>query len=137
MKQTIEEAILGRAPDVTAVEVEGLTDGPTTTPDGRPLVVLCRCCESAIATDTKGETSSMDMASTRRSELPAHTPGTPRGEELRPRARPRAGPRRTRTRPHGAGRDEHQPRRPASRSTRGCRTCRRRESSLDGADDGP
>ena len=40
MKQTIEEAILGRAPDVAAVEVEGETSSPMTTPDGRPLVVL-------------------------------------------------------------------------------------------------
>jgi Fe-S cluster biogenesis protein NfuA len=40
MKQTIEEAILGRAPDVVAVEVEGETSRPMTTPDGRPLVVL-------------------------------------------------------------------------------------------------
>lgn len=40
MKQTIEEAILGRAPDVVAVEVEGMTSEPMTTPDGRPLVVL-------------------------------------------------------------------------------------------------
>jgi Fe-S cluster biogenesis protein NfuA len=40
MKQTIEEAILGRAPDVVAVEVEGDTSVPLTTPDGRPLVVL-------------------------------------------------------------------------------------------------
>ncbi len=40
MKQTIEEAILGRAPDVVAVEVEGQTSAPMTTPDGRPLVAL-------------------------------------------------------------------------------------------------
>ncbi len=40
MKQTIEEAIVGRAPDLTAVEVEGETSAPMTTPDGRPLVVL-------------------------------------------------------------------------------------------------
>ena len=40
MKQTIEEAILGRAPDIVAVEVEGDTSAPLTTPDGRPLVVL-------------------------------------------------------------------------------------------------
>ncbi|MBX6311309.1 MAG: NifU family protein [Isosphaeraceae bacterium] len=39
MKQTIEEAILARAPDVTAVEVEGAED-PSVTPDGRALVVL-------------------------------------------------------------------------------------------------
>ena len=40
MKQTIEEAILGRAPDVVAVEVEGDIPEPMTTPDGHPLVVL-------------------------------------------------------------------------------------------------
>jgi len=40
MRQTIEEAILGRAPDVVAVEVEGVTSEPMMTPDGRPLVVL-------------------------------------------------------------------------------------------------
>jgi Fe-S cluster biogenesis protein NfuA len=40
MKQTIEEAILARAPDVLAVEVEGDTSEPMTTPDGRPLIVL-------------------------------------------------------------------------------------------------
>ncbi len=40
MKQTIEEAILSRAPDVVAVEVEGETSTPMLTPDGRPLVVL-------------------------------------------------------------------------------------------------
>jgi Fe-S cluster biogenesis protein NfuA len=40
MKQTIEEAILGRAPDVAAIEVEGETSIPMTTPDGRPLVAL-------------------------------------------------------------------------------------------------
>jgi Fe-S cluster biogenesis protein NfuA len=40
MKQTVEEAILGRAPDVVAVEVEGEAPAPMTTPDGRPLVVL-------------------------------------------------------------------------------------------------
>jgi hypothetical protein len=37
MRQTIEEAIVARAPDATAIEVVGLDD---VTPDGRPLVVL-------------------------------------------------------------------------------------------------
>lgn len=42
MRQTIEEAVVGKAPDATAIEVEGVTAGrdPLTTPDGRPLVVL-------------------------------------------------------------------------------------------------
>jgi Fe-S cluster biogenesis protein NfuA len=40
MKQTIEEAILGKAPDVTAVVVEGEAERPPVTPDGRPLVSL-------------------------------------------------------------------------------------------------
>jgi Fe-S cluster biogenesis protein NfuA len=40
MKQTVEEAIVGRAPDLDGVEVEGKTPGPMTTPDGRPLVLL-------------------------------------------------------------------------------------------------
>ena len=40
MKQTIEEAILIKAPDVTEVLVEGVADSPTLTPDGQPLVVL-------------------------------------------------------------------------------------------------
>lgn len=40
MKQTIEQAVLARAPDAEALEVEGVSDGPATTPDGRPLVVL-------------------------------------------------------------------------------------------------
>jgi Fe-S cluster biogenesis protein NfuA len=40
MKQTVEEAILGHAPDVRAVEVEGAMDDPGRTPDGLPLVVL-------------------------------------------------------------------------------------------------
>jgi Fe-S cluster biogenesis protein NfuA len=40
MKQTVEEAIVGRAPDLSAVEVEGESSAPMTTPDGRPLVVL-------------------------------------------------------------------------------------------------
>jgi Fe-S cluster biogenesis protein NfuA len=40
MRQTIEEAILGRAPDVIAIEVEGEASSPSTTPDGQPLVFL-------------------------------------------------------------------------------------------------
>ena len=40
MKQTIEEAILAKAPDATAVEVEGATEGPPVTPDGLALVML-------------------------------------------------------------------------------------------------
>jgi Fe-S cluster biogenesis protein NfuA len=40
MKQTIEEAILARAPDAIALEVEGAVDDPLTTPDGQALVVL-------------------------------------------------------------------------------------------------
>jgi Fe-S cluster biogenesis protein NfuA len=40
MKQTIEEAILGKAPDAAAVEVEGVTEGPSLTPEGQALVVL-------------------------------------------------------------------------------------------------
>jgi Fe-S cluster biogenesis protein NfuA len=40
MKQTIEEAIFARAPDVTAIEVEAEDNGPTVTPDGRVLVSL-------------------------------------------------------------------------------------------------
>jgi Fe-S cluster biogenesis protein NfuA len=40
MKQTIEEAILGRAPDIVAVEVESDSPEPMMTPDGLPLVVL-------------------------------------------------------------------------------------------------
>lgn len=40
MKQTIEEAILARAPDANALEVEGAVADPLTTPDGRQLVVL-------------------------------------------------------------------------------------------------
>ncbi len=47
-----------------------------------------------------------------RAELPAHTPGTPRGEEMVRRLRPRAGPRGPGARPHGAGLDEHQRRGP-------------------------
>jgi Fe-S cluster biogenesis protein NfuA len=40
MKQTIEESIFGLAPELSSVVVEGSTEGPPTTPDGRPLVVL-------------------------------------------------------------------------------------------------
>jgi Fe-S cluster biogenesis protein NfuA len=40
MKQTIEEAILGKAPDAIAVEVEGAEEDPSVTPDGRVLVAL-------------------------------------------------------------------------------------------------
>jgi len=40
MKHTIEEAVLGRAPDAVGLEVEGVAEEPATTPDGRPLVVL-------------------------------------------------------------------------------------------------
>jgi Fe-S cluster biogenesis protein NfuA len=40
MKQTIEEAILAKAPDVTGVCVEGAAVDRTTTPDGRQLVML-------------------------------------------------------------------------------------------------
>jgi Fe-S cluster biogenesis protein NfuA len=40
MKQTIEEAILAKAPDVTAIEVEGTSEGPTVTADGRVLISL-------------------------------------------------------------------------------------------------
>ena len=40
MKQTIEEAILGHAPDATAVEVEGVLESPAVTPDGQALVML-------------------------------------------------------------------------------------------------
>jgi Fe-S cluster biogenesis protein NfuA len=40
MRQTIEEAIVAKAPDAIAVEVEGAAEEPATTPDGRPLVVL-------------------------------------------------------------------------------------------------
>lgn len=41
MKQTIEEAIYAKAPDVTAIEVEGdAADAPSLTPDGRALVTL-------------------------------------------------------------------------------------------------
>jgi Fe-S cluster biogenesis protein NfuA len=40
MTQTIEEAILAKAPDVTAVEVEGLADNASATTNGRALVAL-------------------------------------------------------------------------------------------------
>jgi Fe-S cluster biogenesis protein NfuA len=42
MKQTIEEAIFARAPDVTAIELEDEAgaNGPTVTPDGRILISL-------------------------------------------------------------------------------------------------
>jgi Fe-S cluster biogenesis protein NfuA len=40
MKQTIEEAILAKAPDADAVEVEGVAEGPSVTADGRVLVAL-------------------------------------------------------------------------------------------------
>ena len=40
MKQTIEEAIFAKAPDAAAVEVEGSTEGPTVTADGRMLISL-------------------------------------------------------------------------------------------------
>jgi Fe-S cluster biogenesis protein NfuA len=40
MKLTIEEAVLGRAPDAAGLVVEGVAEGPSTTPDGRPLVAI-------------------------------------------------------------------------------------------------
>lgn len=40
MKQTIEEAILARAPDTTAVEVEGESEGPMIAADGRVRISL-------------------------------------------------------------------------------------------------
>ncbi len=41
MKQTIEEAILAKAPDATALEVEGaVAEAPAVTPDGRALITL-------------------------------------------------------------------------------------------------
>ena len=41
MRQTIEEAIVARAPDATSVEVEGESaEIPQVTPDGRPLIAL-------------------------------------------------------------------------------------------------
>lgn len=39
MKQTIEEAILARAPDASGLEVEGVVEEPTT-PDGQPLIAI-------------------------------------------------------------------------------------------------
>jgi Fe-S cluster biogenesis protein NfuA len=40
MKLTIEEAIFAHAPEVASIEVQGLTIGQMTTPDGRALVTL-------------------------------------------------------------------------------------------------
>jgi Fe-S cluster biogenesis protein NfuA len=40
MKMTIEEAIFANAPEVTSIEVQGLTNGQMTAPDGRALVTL-------------------------------------------------------------------------------------------------
>jgi Fe-S cluster biogenesis protein NfuA len=40
MQQTIEEAIYGRAPDVTAIEVEGLAEEPPAPGDGLARVAL-------------------------------------------------------------------------------------------------
>jgi Fe-S cluster biogenesis protein NfuA len=40
MKMTIEEAIYANAPEVTSIEVQGLTNGQMKTPDGRALVEL-------------------------------------------------------------------------------------------------
>jgi Fe-S cluster biogenesis protein NfuA len=40
MKQTIEEAIVAKAPDALGLVVEGVVESPSMTPDGRPLVVL-------------------------------------------------------------------------------------------------
>jgi Fe-S cluster biogenesis protein NfuA len=40
MKMTIEEAIFANAPEVASIEVQGLTNGRMTTPDGRALVSL-------------------------------------------------------------------------------------------------
>ena len=40
MRQTVEEAIAARAPDVSAVEVEGLADGVPGVPDGPARVAL-------------------------------------------------------------------------------------------------
>ena len=40
MRQTIEEAVMGRAPDLLSVAVESDSPEPMTTPDGRPLVML-------------------------------------------------------------------------------------------------
>ncbi|HEY7155236.1 MAG TPA: NifU family protein [Gemmataceae bacterium] len=40
MRQTVEEAILGKAPDVAAIEVEGLMEKASPSAVGRPLVAL-------------------------------------------------------------------------------------------------
>jgi Fe-S cluster biogenesis protein NfuA len=40
MRQTVEEAILGKAPDVTVVEVEGMAENTSETRNGRALVAL-------------------------------------------------------------------------------------------------
>jgi Fe-S cluster biogenesis protein NfuA len=40
MRQTIEEAILAKAPDAVAVEVEGAAESPSVTEDGRVLIAL-------------------------------------------------------------------------------------------------
>jgi Fe-S cluster biogenesis protein NfuA len=40
MRQTIEEAILAKAPDAVGLEVEGGVEAPARTPDGRTLVAL-------------------------------------------------------------------------------------------------
>jgi hypothetical protein len=40
MKQTVEEAILARAPDVTAVEVDGLAEPAPLPGDGAARVAL-------------------------------------------------------------------------------------------------
>ena len=40
MEQTIKEAIFGRAPEVTAVEVEGLAEAPTPADDGLARLAL-------------------------------------------------------------------------------------------------
>jgi Fe-S cluster biogenesis protein NfuA len=40
MKMTIEEAIFANAPEVASIEVQRLTNGQMTTPDGRALVNL-------------------------------------------------------------------------------------------------
>jgi hypothetical protein len=40
MKQTVEEAIVARAPDVTAVEVEGMVEAAAPVTDGAARVAL-------------------------------------------------------------------------------------------------
>jgi Fe-S cluster biogenesis protein NfuA len=40
LKQTVEDALIARAPDLDAIEVEGERPATMTTPDGRTLVVL-------------------------------------------------------------------------------------------------